>query len=53
MFDEKVLNGKVKEAAVTKTSKIIFTLLLLQHRLTGKAGVINPWISEGFRILTI
>jgi hypothetical protein len=50
MFDEKVFNDKVKEAAVTKNNKTIFTLLLLQHNLTSKAGVINPFISERFRI---
>jgi hypothetical protein len=54
MLDEKVFNDKVKEATVTnKNNKTIFTLLLLQHGLTCKAEVINPCISEGFRLVTI
>jgi hypothetical protein len=53
MFDEKVFNDKVKEATLTnKNNKTIFTLLLQQRSLTSKAEVINPCISEGFRLVT-
>jgi hypothetical protein len=50
MFDEKVLNGKLKEVAVTKNNEEIFTLLFLQLSVTSKAGVINPSILEEFRL---